>query len=157
MDIITKIETHLEKPYTLEGYEIVRIQLNGMKRKTLQIMIDRLDEQPITLDDCTNVSHLTSMLLDQIDLIDDQYALEVSSTGLDRPLTKPHHYKKCVGQNVSLTTHALIKNRKKFQGRLSAADDGSIVIILTEALIDGSLDVKLSYNDIKNAKIKPDF
>ncbi|MDP2193475.1 MAG: ribosome maturation factor RimP, partial [Alphaproteobacteria bacterium] len=97
MDIITKIEAHLEKPYALEGYEIVRIQLNGMKRKTLQIMIDRLDGQAITLDDCTNVSHLTSMLLDQIDLIDDQYALEVSSTGLDRPLTKPHHFQKCVG------------------------------------------------------------
>lgn len=157
MDILQKIEAHIEEPYRLEGYEVVRVQLTGVKHKTLQIMIDRLDGVEITLDDCTKVSRLTSILLDQIDLIKDPYSLEMSSAGLDRPLTKPHHFVNNVGKKVSLNTHALIKGRKKYIGTLERADGHGVNLVVQEELVDGSLDIDLSYADIKNAKIKPEF
>lgn len=157
MDILQNIEAHIEEPYRLEGYEVVRVQLTGVKHKTLQIMIDRLDGVEITLEDCTKVSRLTSILLDQIDLIKDAYSLEMSSAGMERPLTKPHHFIKNVGKKVSLNTHTLIKCRKKYIGTLARADEHGINLVVSEELVDGSLDVDLSYADIKNAKIKPEF
>ena len=157
LDILKKIEEHIEEPYRLEGYEVIRIQLIGVKHKTLQIMIDRLDGVGITLDDCTKVSRLTSILLDQIDPIEEAYSLEISSAGMERPLTKPHHFIKNVGRKVSLNTHTLIKNRKKYVGMLARADEHGINLVVPEELVDGSLDVDLSYSDIKNAKIKPEF
>lgn len=157
MDILQKIEAHIEEPYRLEGYEVVRVQLTGVKHKTLQIMIDRLDGIEITLEDCTKVSRLTSILLDQIDLIKDAYSLEMSSAGMERPLIKPHHFIKNVGKKISLNTHTLIKNRKKYVGTLAQADEHGINLVILEELVDGSLDIDLSYTDIKNAKIKPEF
>jgi len=157
LDIIHKIEAHIEEPYRLEGYEAIRVQLTGVKHKTLQIMIDRLDGLELTLDDCTKVSRLTSILLDQIDLIEENYSLEMSSAGMERPLTKPHHFIKHVGKKVSLNTHTLIKSRKKYIGTLARADEHGINLVVPEELVDGSLDVDLLYSNIKNAKIKPEF
>ena len=157
MDIIHKIEAHIEEPYRLEGYEAIRVQLTGVKHKTLQIMIDRLDGAEITLEDCTKVSRLTSILLDQIDPIEQNYSLEMSSAGMERPLTKPHHFIKNVGKKVTLNTHTLIKSRKKYVGMLARADEHGINLVVPEELVDGSLDVDLLYSNIKNAKIKPEF
>lgn len=157
MDILKKIELHLEEPYRLDGYEIVRLQLTGQKRKVLQVMIERLDAVPITLDDCEKVSRLTSILLDEIDLIKEAYVLEMSSAGIDRPLIKPKHYMRYVGQSVSLYTHTLIKNRKKFIGVLEKADEHGISLIVEEPFVDGSKDVDIGYDDIRSCKLKVDF
>ncbi|CAO5675477.1 MAG: Ribosome maturation factor RimP [Holosporales bacterium] len=157
MDILKKIELHLEEPYRLDGYEIVRLQLTGQKRKVLQVMIERLDAVPITLDDCEKVSRLTSILLDEIDIIKEAYVLEMSSAGIDRPLIKPKHYIRYVGQSVSLYTHTLIKNRKKFIGVLEKADEHGISLIVEEPFVDGSKDVDIGYDDIRSCKLKVDF
>lgn len=157
MDILKKIELHLEEAYRLDGYEIVRLQLTGQKRKVLQIMIERLDAVPITLDDCEKVSRLTSILLDEIDLIKEAYVLEMSSAGIDRPLIKPAHYMRYVGQSVSLYTHTLIKNRKKFIGLLEKADENAIVLTVEEPFVDESKDVEIAYSDIRSCKLKVDF
>lgn len=157
MDILKRLELHLEEPYRLEGYEIVRIQLTGQMRKILQIMIDRLDGVPITLEDCEKVSRLTSILLDEIDLIKDAYNLEMSSAGLDRPLTKTKHYIAHVGQSVSLYTHTLIKNRKRFVGLLEKADEHGISLKVEDPLEDGSTEVDISYSDIRSCKLHVNF
>ncbi|CAO4840355.1 MAG: Ribosome maturation factor RimP [Holosporales bacterium] len=157
MDILKKIELHLEEPYRLDGYEIVRLQLTGQKRKVLQVMIERLDAVAITLDDCEKVSRLTSILLDEIDLIKEAYVLEMSSAGIDRPLITPKHYMRYVGQSVSLYTHTLIKNRKKFIGVLEKADESGISLKVEEPFVDGSKDVDIGYSDIRSCKLKVDF
>ncbi|MBP9752418.1 MAG: ribosome maturation factor RimP [Proteobacteria bacterium] len=157
MDSYKKIENHIEDALALEGYEIIRIQLTGVKRKILQIMIDRLDGAGITLDDCTKVSNLTSILLDQIDVISDAYNLEISSPGLDRPLVKPSHFMKFVGSNVSVFTHILIKNRKKFIGVLEKCDECGITLQVSEPLVDGSMEAQIPFSDIRSAKLKIDF
>src|SRR5690349_5623875 len=85
-------EQHIEKIITPalsdKGFDVVRIQLQGTKRKTLQLMIDHIDGAQITIDDCKTVSHLVSALLDVDDPIHESYILEVSSPGLDRPLVR---------------------------------------------------------------------
>ncbi|CAO5683312.1 MAG: Ribosome maturation factor RimP [Holosporales bacterium] len=157
MDPLKKIEEHIEGALELEGYEVVRIQLTGTKRKILQIMIDRLDGVSISLDDCTKVSNLTSILLDQIDVISDAYNLEISSPGLDRPLVKPSHFMKFVGSSISVFAHVLIKNRKKFIGVLEKCDECGITLKVSEPLVDGSLEVEIPFRDIRSAKLKVDF
>jgi ribosome maturation factor RimP len=154
VDFLQKIETYIEEPLQLEGYEVVRIQLTGSKRKVLQVMIDRLDGQGITLDDCSTVSHLVSMLLDQIDVIKDPFNLEVSSPGLDRPLTKPIHFSKYIGHEIVLQTHILMKNRKNFVGCLEKVGEYGITLKVDQAMIDGSTEIDISFPDIRQAKLK---
>ena len=74
------------------GYETVRILTIGQVNPTLQIMIDKLDGSDIVVEDCATVSRKISEVLDANDPIKDKYNLEVSSPGLDRPLTKPAHF-----------------------------------------------------------------
>lgn len=157
MDILQKIENHISSPLEVEGYDIVRIRLSGDRRKILQIMIDRLDGQSITLEDCEIVSRLTSMLLDQIDPLADAYNLEVSSPGLDRPLTKPKHFQRFVGQKVSLSTHFLINKRKKFSGILEKVDENGITLCVDHSLHDDSTHISIAFGDINTAKLKIDF
>lgn len=157
MDVLQKIEQHLESPLSLEGYDIVRIQLTGTKYKILQIMVDRLDDNQISLDDCEKVSRLSSILLDQLDAISDQYNLEVSSAGMERPLTKPKHFEKFKGDNVTLITHFLIKDRKKFTGMLEKVDEHGITLKVDESLSDGSHEIELKFSDIRSAKLKIAF
>ena len=79
------------------GYETVRILTIGQANPTLQIMIDKLDGSDIVVEDCATVSRKISEVLDANDPIKDKYNLEVSSPGLDRPLTKPAHFARFAG------------------------------------------------------------
>ena len=90
------------------NYEVVRILTIGQKNPTLQIMIDRLDGKDITVDDCATVSRAVSAVLDEKDPIKDQYSLEVSSPGLDRPLTKLEHFKRFSGNEARIALKALM-------------------------------------------------
>ncbi len=157
MDICQRIEEIIGSSVAARGYEIVRIQFNGQIRKTLQIMIDRVDGAIITVDDCENVSRLTSQLLDAEDPLSDAYVLEVSSPGLDRPLVKPAHYVKYQGKTVVVQTHIAIDGRKKFCGLLSAADEHGITIIRDDAAQEEVKELKLDYADIRNAKLNIEF
>ena len=91
------LQNMLEPVVAKLGYELVRILTIGQKNPTLQIMIDRLDGENIVVDDCATVSRAVSELLDEKDPIAGQYSLEVSSPGLDRPLTKIEHFKRFAG------------------------------------------------------------
>ncbi|MBX3457650.1 MAG: ribosome maturation factor RimP [Candidatus Paracaedibacteraceae bacterium] len=156
MDILKKVEELLEPSLTHMGYDIVRIQMSGLKRKTLQIMIDRLDGQGITLEDCEQVSRYSSVLLDQHDPITGAYSLEVSSPGMDRPLVKPKHYQQFVGHEITLKTHLAIGNRKTFYGILESATETEIT--LKARLSDKETEsLTLPFSDIKSAKLHITF
>ena len=104
------------------GYETVRIITIGQANPTLQIMIDRLDGKDIVVEDCAKVSRKVSEVLDEKDPIKDQYNLEVSSPGLDRPLTKPEHFARFAGYEAKVETDELIGNRKRFKGKIISID-----------------------------------
>ncbi len=110
------------------GYETVRIVTIGQKDPTLQIMIDTLDGRDITVDDCAKVSRAVSEVLDEKDPIEDRYNLEVSSPGLDRPLTKPAHFARFAGYVARVETNAEVMGRKRFKGVIEACDSANVTL-----------------------------
>ena len=116
------LQDMLEPVISELGYETVRIITIGQANPTLQIMIDRLDGTDIVVEDCAKVSRKVSEVLDEKDPIKDQYNLEVSSPGLDRPLTKPEHFARFAGYEAKVETDELIENRKRFKGKIISID-----------------------------------
>lgn len=117
------IEPVVEK----EGYELIRVLTVGAKNPTLQVMIDRKDGKNITVDDCAKVSRALSDVLDDKDPIESQYSLEVSSPGIDRPLTKPAHFMRFAGYEAKVETSCEIEKRKRFKGKIISIDDKGII------------------------------
>ena len=142
-DIAPIIEPSLEAM----GYRLVRIAFLGASRATLQIMAERLDDAPMTVDDCTEISRSVSALLDVADPIEGAYMLEVSSPGLDRPLTRPEDYDRFAGFEARIELAQPLDGRKRFRGRL-VGRAGDQVRLRAEAG-----EVVLPLGDIAKAKL----
>ena len=125
------IEPQVEKL----GFELVRVITIGQANPTLQVMIDVADgSRDITVDDCAGVSRVLSDLLDEKDPIKDKYILEVSSPGLDRPLTKLKHFVRYKGYDVKIETENKVENRKRFKGKIADVDDENVTINMEDTL-----------------------
>src|SRR5690606_18514660 len=98
------------------GFELVRIRLMGGVHKTLQIMADR-PEGGIDVDDCGRISIAVSAVLDVEDPIEDAYTLEVSSPGIDRPLTRLKDFDAWEGDEARIETEEMTDGRTRFKGR----------------------------------------
>ncbi|WP_294606853.1 ribosome maturation factor RimP [Roseovarius sp.] len=132
------------------GYELVRVRLMGGKTHTLQIMAER-PEGGIEVDDCARISTAVSAVLDVEDPITDQYTLEVSSPGIDRPLTRLKDFEMFEGYEAKIETSEMIDGRKRFKGVLAGVEDNEILINLDEGTIglefDWLADAKLVLTD----------
>ena len=135
------------------GFEVVLVRMHGGSRARLQVMAEPLDrERGMTVDDCAEISHAVSALLDVADPLPDAYTLEVSSPGLDRPLTRPEHFERFVGERARLETETPIDGRRRFLGRLSGFEDGRVLLEVEEP--GGEVDlVRLPLEDLKRAKL----
>ena len=120
--IVAIVEPSLEAM----GYELVRVMLSSGDRLVLQVMIDRADGEIVTIDDCTETSRAISALLDVEDPISDAYELEVSSPGIDRPLTRPKDFERFAGFQARVEVKAAVDGRKRFRGRLLGVDGDSV-------------------------------
>lgn len=129
------------------GYELVRVMSIGQVNQTLQVMIDTLDGSDITVDDCAKVSRLLSDMLDEKDPIADKYSLEVSSPGLDRPLTKMAHFERYKGYEIKLETADKVENRKRFKGKLTEIGVDNVVVA------DGENTYTIPFDLINKAKL----
>lgn len=109
------------------GYRLVRVRLTGQNGLTLQIMAERPDGT-MTVEDCENVSRAVSPALDVDDPIDKAYHLEVSSPGIDRPLVRKSDFAAWQGHLVKMETSVMVAERKRFRGRIAAADETSVTI-----------------------------
>ena len=109
------------------GYELVRVRLMGGKSKTLQIMADR-PQGGIEVEDCAKISTAVSAVLDVEDPLDDAYTLEVSSPGIDRPLTRLKDFATFEGYDVKLETSMPIDGRKRFTGTLAGVEGEDVLI-----------------------------
>ena len=114
------------------GYEVVRIMTIGVQNPTLQIMIERKDGQPLIVDDCAAVSRAVSEVLDEKDPIEGEYSLEVSSPGIDRPLTKPEHFARFAGYEARIETDETVDGRKRFKGKIIALEKGDAIRFLMD-------------------------
>ncbi|MBM3604137.1 MAG: ribosome maturation factor RimP, partial [Alphaproteobacteria bacterium] len=109
------------------GFELVRVRLQGGKTATLQIMADR-PEGGINVDDCAEISTAVSATLDVEDPIADNYYLEVSSPGIDRPLTRLKDFATFEGYEARLDTNQPIDGRKRWKGILAGVEGEEILI-----------------------------
>ncbi|MEX2642650.1 MAG: ribosome maturation factor RimP [Acetobacterales bacterium] len=148
---MTRIEQRIEEIITEAvealGYHIVRVMVSGKQRPVLQVMVERQDGAAMTVDDCASVSRTTSTLLDVDDPLDGAYSLEVSSPGIDRPLTRPHDYDRFAGFEARLELESPVDGRRRFQGQLLGRDGDRIRIV-----VEGN-EVRLPLADVRKAKL----
>lgn len=131
--------------YQLWGIELVR----AGRHTTLRIFIDRAEG--ITVDDCALISREVSALLDVEDPIPNEYTLEVSSPGMDRPLFTEAHFTQYVGQKIEVKLTVPQEGRRKFKGLLTAFDGDMLVIE-----VDGK-PCSLLFDNIDKANVVPVF
>jgi len=132
------------------GYELVRVRLMSGKNTILQIMADK-PEGGIEVDDCAKISTAVGAILDVEDPIVDEYALEVSSPGIDRPLTRLKDFENFEGYEAKIETTELIDGRRRFKGQLAGIDGSDVLINVEEGTIglqfDWLSDAKLVLTD----------
>jgi ribosome maturation factor RimP len=145
---ITELKGIIEPLLSDSGYELVEIQLMGSgKRAILRVFMD--SEDGITVDDCAKMSEEISVHLDVEDPIQRSYVLEVSSPGLDRPLTQERHYRRSIGRKVHVIMNANCIGKKEFLGRL--VDYNDHVLMLKNS--NGKM-CEIPTSDIRQAKIR---
>jgi len=148
------------------GFELVRLRLISNKEITLQIMAARPDGY-INVDECAEISTGISAVLDVEDPILDTYNLEVSSPGIDRPLTRIKDFEAFEGYEAKIETVDLIEGQKRFKGTLAGINGSEILINLDEGTIglefDWLAEAKLVLTDelvkemLKQKKINQNF
>jgi ribosome maturation factor RimP len=130
------------------GFELVRVVVLGRERPTVQIMADRADGSLIAIEDCEQISHYLSTVFDVEDPIPGAWNLEVSSAGIDRPLTRAKDWNRFAGHLARVEMTFPVDGRKRFSGIVLGADDKSGKLRLD----DGS-EVELPLRDIRRAKL----
>ncbi len=148
------------------GYDIVRVRVQGGllggKRTTVQIMAERMSDRQMGVDDCAKLSRELSSLFEVEDPIDGAYVLEISSPGIDRPLTDKKHFEHYKGYLARIELDRLVEGRKRFRGVLAGLEGDNIAIDLDNesetALIpfDWISEAKLLITDEMMKKTKPD-
>lgn len=150
-NLVAEVEKAVLPLLERHGYELVLAQF-APRSGVLRLYIDHANG--VSIDDCSTVSRLVGDLLDAegfSDRIKGRYVLEVSSPGLDRPLAKPAHFKRFVGQRVNVTTRQPLGGRRRFQGELATADDAGISISW-----EGQTQA-IEYEQIEGARLVPDL
>ncbi len=128
------------------GFELVRVRLLSNKNKTLQIMVER-PAGGIEIDDCAQLSTAISALLDVDDAINDAYTLEVSSPGIDRPLTRAKDFDAFRGWETKIETEVAVDGRRQFRGTLRGLENDEVLLDVSE----GTIGLKVAW--LRNAKL----
>lgn len=132
------------------GFELVRIRLMGGRTRILQIMADR-PEGGIVVEDCARISTAVSAVLDVEDPIEDNYVLEVSSPGIDRPLTRLKDFDMWAGYEARIETTELIDGRRRFKGELAGTEGDEVLIEIEEA--GETVTIGLKFDWLSDAKL----
>lgn len=137
----------LAEPLEAEGFDIVRVLFSGDRRPKLQIMVERRDGRAVNVDDCARASRLVSAILDVEDPLAGPYVLEVSSPGIDRPLTRLKDFERFAGFEARVELRMPLDGRRRFKGRILGVDDDRIRLAAERE------EVELSFDDIQKAKL----
>ena len=143
---MSHLEPILEPAIEAAGYRLVRLRLMGGKTKTLQIMAERPDGT-MNVEDCAKLSHALLDFIEAEDPLEGDYELEVSSPGIDRPLTRLMDFLRYAGHEAKLELVAPIDGRKRFRGKLLGLE-GNEVLMET-----GGARVTLPFRGIAEAKL----
>lgn len=140
----------LNPPVEALGFELVGVEfVRAGKHSIMRVYIDH--ENGINVDDCAEVSHQVSAVLDVEDPISTEYNLEVSSPGMDRPLFKEQHYAAIIGEVVNIRLSMPMNNRRNFKGTLVAVEDGVVSVEVDGQTFD------LAFANIEKGNLVPTF
>ncbi|MFV9996832.1 MAG: ribosome maturation factor RimP [Arsenophonus endosymbiont of Dermacentor nuttalli] len=144
-----KLTSMISLPVEALGFEFVGLEFIRARVSTLRVYID--NENGVTVNDCADVSHQVSAVLDVEDPISVPYSLEISSPGLERPLFTVAHYRRFLGKEVNLILRIAMQNRRKWQGIIKAVNDEMITVT-----VDGKDEV-FALKNIQKANLVPHF
>ena len=130
------------------GYELVRVLILGRDRPTVQVMADRADGSQISVEDCERISDAVSAVLDVEDPLPGAWNLEVSSAGIDRPLTRVKDWNRFSGHQARVEMLVPMDGRRRFTGTVLGATEDAATLRL-----EGGEDVTLPLRDIRRAKL----
>ena len=130
------------------GYELVRVAILGRDRPTVQIMGDRADGAAIGVDDCEAISHAVAAVLDVEDPIPGAWTLEVSSPGIDRPLTRIKDWNRFAGHRAKVEMNVPVEGRRRMTGIGLGADAS-----FARLRLDDGVEILLPLGDIRRAKL----
>ncbi len=148
---MAEISKLIEPLVTTRGWELVRVKMTtGEMGKTLQVMAEDPATGQLLVDQCAALSRDISNLFDEVDPIEEEYVLEVSSPGIDRPLTRPKDFALWAGHKTKLNLVDGIEGRKTFKGRLLGLEGNAVKLKLE----DGS-DSEMAFplDNIHSAKL----
>lgn len=145
-DVATRITDLIGPSVEGLGFELVRVTYGGGRRPTLQVMAERPDGT-MNVDDCARLSRELSVLLDVEDPIDGEYMLEVSSPGIDRPLTRRKDFERWAGFQAKVELREQIDGRRRFRGRIVSLADDDLTLETEEG------EAVLPYADVIKAKL----
>ena len=132
------------------GYELVRLRLMGGKTATLQVMADKPDGG-IEVEDCARISTDLSAVLDVEDPIDGEYTLEVSSPGIDRPLTRLKDFDAWTGHEAKVETAEPLDGQKKFKGEVAGTEGDEVLLTIDRP--GGPVTIGLTFDLLADAKL----
>ncbi len=129
MKLSDQINDYIKDPLELEGFEIIELKLSRYKNShRVQIYVD--SESGVSLDDCSRLSRVIGSIIEENNIIDARYILEVSSPGLDRPLTTSRDFSRRIGEKIQVFFDDA--ESVPVQGELISADEGSIELQVDE-------------------------
>ena len=145
-----RLDQMLEGPIQALGFELWGIEfVRAGKHSTLRVYIEH--PEGITVENCAEVSHQVSSILDVEDPISTEYNLEVSSPGMDRLLFKPEQYETYLGEQVNLTLRMAVNNRRKYKGVIIKVEGEMLTL-----RVDGN-DERVAFANIQQANLVPNF
>jgi ribosome maturation factor RimP len=147
-DMLRRIEDIVAPTIVGMGYELVRVSMSR-GGGILQIMIEPADGRPMDVEDCATLSRALSAVLDVEDPIPNGYTLEVSSPGIDRPLTRPKDYARWSGHLARFETAQPIDGRRRFKGVLLGLENDIVRVKL-----DDGAEVGLPLSAVSRAKLE---
>ena len=130
------------------GYELVRVLVLGRERPTVQVMADRADGTLINVEDCERITHAIGAVLDVDDPLPGAWTLEVSSAGIDRPLTRVKDWVRFAGHLARVEMLAPLDGRRRFTGTILGADQAYATLRL-----DDGAEVAIPLADLRRAKL----
>ncbi len=130
------------------GYELVRVAVLGRERPTVQIMADRADGAQINVTDCEAITHALGAVIDVADPLPGAWTLEISSAGIDRPLTRRKYWNRFVGHMARVEMAVPFEGRRRFTGIILGADETSAKIRL-----DDGMEIAVPLADLRRAKL----
>lgn len=143
----SKVAELIESTINDLGFELVKVTIHGTVHKILEILIERKNEEKLQVGDCQLVSRNISAILDVEDMVSGKYFLEVSSTGLERPLVKLQDFERFVDRDIKIRLKTALNDSLTYTGKLLGLDGDKV------KLKSKNIELSFDYDNIKRANL----